>query len=217
MKWTQLRKLLAYVLAAVFPLSAVCADMRGAMLYVSKTGTVNGTEFARSTAIFANDTVQLPSGSSGSITMVGSSVLIAPGSTVTYHSDVIELADVSGVAVNTTNGAAVKTNKLTIAPAHSSGKYAVARADGTVLVAAKVGAVKIFDGNSTSVIAEGTSTSVADPGPQGPGAAPGASTGIPFPRRRKALLILLALGVAGAASLIALETTGAPPVSPHRP
>jgi hypothetical protein len=211
MTWTQQRKLVAFLLAAIFPLSAVCADMRGAMLYVSKTGTVNGTEFARSTAIFTNDTVQLPAGSSGSITMAGSSVVIAPGSTVTYHSDVIELSNVSGVAVNTANGAAVKTNKLTIAPAHSSGKYAVACADGAVLVAAKSGAVKIFDGNSTSIIAEGTTASVTDP--QTPGATPAArEQGL-----SKAAAILIMLGVAGAAILIALLTTGPPPVSPHRP
>ena len=192
--------------------------MRGAMLYISKAGTVNGTAIERSTAIFANDTVQLPSGSSGSITMAGGSVLIASGSTVTYHDDVIELSNDSGVAVNTTNGAAVRTNKLMIAPAQSSGKYAVARADGTVLVAAKVGAVKIFDGNSTSMIAEGTITSVADPSSQQPGATPGATTGIPVPGRKKAELILLGLGVTAAAILIALETTGkGRPVSPHRP
>jgi hypothetical protein len=182
------------------------------MLYVSKAGTVNGAEFVRSTAIFANDTVQLPSGSSGSITMAGGSVLIAPGSTVTYHGDVIELSDNSGVAVNTTNGAAVKTNKLTIAPAQGSGKFAVAYADGTVLVAAKAGAVKIFDGNATSIVAEGTSASVND---QTPGATPTArERGLGL---SKAAAILIALGVAAAAILIVLETTGAPPVSPHRP
>jgi hypothetical protein len=213
MQWGFVRKLVAVALMAIFPLSAMCADVGGAMLYVSKAGMVNGAGYTRPTAIFADDIVQLPAGSTGTITMAGTSVLIAAGSTVKYHTDAIELSDTSGVAVNTTHGVIVKSNRLTIAPANNSGKYEVARADGTTLIAAKTGAVKVFDGVSTSVVAEGTSTSVADP--QAPGATPGATgTGI---SKKKAGLIVAGLGAVGGATALVILTTDAPKKSPKCP
>jgi hypothetical protein len=202
------RRLLAVAMALLFPLSAISADMHGAMLHVTKTGTVNGTGITRPTAILEGDKLQIPSDSSGSIAMSGTSVVIAPGSTLTYSNKFLELANISGVAVSTTVGTAVKIDKLTIAPARATGKYHVARAGGEVLIAAKTGPVNIFDGTSTRTIAEGSTETVPDPAPAPQRSARGGSVAA----------VVAGLAVALAAALIAIETTGEKtPISGVRP
>ncbi len=206
------------LMAVVFPVSVWCADMQGAILNVSNSALVNGTGVTRSTAIFIGDKLQVPANGHAFLSLAGTSVLIAPGSALTFQGAALSLEPDSGLAVSTNTGLSIEAGELTISPAHKEGKFQVARADGTILVAAKLGSVSIFDGSSTTTVAEGSIASVADPSPQGPGATPGASTGIPAPGRRKAAAILILLGVALAATLIVLETTGGPPpVSPAHP
>ncbi|MGI9103757.1 MAG: hypothetical protein ACR2IF_15060 [Terriglobales bacterium] len=168
----------ACVMVIVFPLSAMAADMQGAILYMNNAAKVNGMMVNHSTVIFSGDKVQLTNDLPASLTMSGTVVTVAPGSTLIYRTNALELSNISGVVVSTSNGTAVRVNRVTIAPASGKGKFQVARAGGKVLIAAKSGAVSIFDGASTRTVAEGNSTTVADPTPADqPGAVPGASGG----------------------------------------
>jgi hypothetical protein len=141
-------------MAVFFPLSVWCADMQGAILNVSNSALVNGTGVTRSTAIFIGDKLQVPANGHAFLSLAGTSVLIAPGSALTFQGTALSLEPDSGLAVSTNTGLSIEAGELTISPAHKEGKFQVARADGTILVAAKLGSVSIFDGSSTTTVAE---------------------------------------------------------------
>jgi hypothetical protein len=205
---TRVAKSCAVMLLVAIPLSAICGEIHGAMLFMSKGGAINGFEVTRSAALFDGDKLQLSSDSSASIMASGTSLIMSPGSKLTYKTKSVELQNDSGIAVNTTDGVAVDIDKLRIAPAQKTGKFTVARTGGKVVVLAKLGTVNIADGSSTRTVAEGTSASVSDPQPPQGGATPGVSTG--GKQISTTTAILLMLGVAGAAALITYETTGSP-------
>jgi hypothetical protein len=207
-------KFLALLMIFVFPVAVWCADTQGAILNVSPSAMVNGSSVSRSTAILAGDKLQVPAGGHGFLTMTGSSVLIAPGSSLIFEGKTVSLESDSGVGISTRNGVSVKAGSLTISPAQPQGKFEVARADGNVLVIAKLGSVSIFDGSSTTTVAEGTNATVADPDPQQGGATP-AGTKVGF-GKKKTWAIIAGLAAAGAATGIILATTGEP-ASPDHP
>ncbi len=211
----------ACVMAVVFPLSAMGADMQGAILYMNNAATVNGIAVNRSTAIFEGDKVQLPNDSNASLTMVGAVVTMAPGSIVTFKRNALELANISGVVVSTSSGTAVRVNRLTIAPVSGKGKFQVARAGGHVLIAAKTGAVNIFDGATTRTVAEGSSASVPDPAPlpaDQPGAIPGHAAGSSAGSTAASIAAGLAVSLAGAlAGYYSTGTSNLQTISPPTP
>ncbi len=208
---------LAVVMSAAFPVSVWCAEMQGAILNVAGPAFVNGRAVNRSTAVFAGDKLQVPAAGNGFLSFAGASVMIAPGSALTFQGKAISLEPDSGVSITTTAGIPVISGKLMISPARPDGRFEVARAGGITLVAAKTGSVNVFDGSSTTTVAAGSTASIADPDPQQPGATPGVSTSS-IGGHHKALLILGALAVAGAVTGIVLATTGEPatPSSPSR-
>ncbi len=200
-------KSLACLMAVVFTASTISAEMHGAMLHVTSEALVNHVRVTSSTAVLDGDQVQVPGNVPAFISMPGTAVSIAPGSGLTYNTNALELADTSGVSVDTTNALAVTVQKLKIAPANRTGKYEVVRAGGSVLVAAKLGPVSLFDGSSMRTVPEGSSASVPDPAPQTtPGAAGGGAGG----GHGKAIAIIAALAAAGVAAAVAVATTGTP-------
>jgi hypothetical protein len=207
---------LAVVMSATFPLSVWCAEMQGAILNVAGSAMVNGTGVTRSTAVFGGDKIRVPATGSGFLSFSGTSVVIAPGSALTFQGKAISLEPDSGVSITTTAGVPVMSGKLKISPVQPDGKYQVARAGGMTVIAAKTGSVTVFDGLSSTTVAEGNTASMGDPEPQQPGATRGTSaTGV---SSHKALLILGAIAVTGAVAGIVLATTGEPetPSSPSR-
>jgi len=222
---TQLRmgKLLAAVMALLFPLSVVATDARGALVYATNGVSVNGTSIQRSGALLSGDQVQVPSQSAVAITAPGNQIVLAAGSKLTYAAGSVALDDGSGVAVTTTKGFAVKADKVTVKPpAGNTAKYEVARAGGEVTVRALDGPVQVYDGTSSLMtVAEGKTTTIPDPAPQqqtnskrsAPPVAGGGTLSMGD-------LILMGAAAGGFTAIVLLTTQGsfvsAPP-SPSRP
>lgn len=211
-------KVMACLMSVVLPVAVACADTQGAMMYVSGHATLNGGGILRTSAIFSGDQLQVPTDSSVTIASAGSSVVVAPGSSIVFAGDQVRLDNRSAVSITTSKGMAAVINRLKIVPASGSGKYQVARVGGLVVIAAKQGVVNVADGAMMRTVAEGASTTIADPdpAPQKPGSipTPGAGPGaISMPTWLAELLGLAALGVA---AYFVYTTTG-PPSSPTHP
>jgi hypothetical protein len=209
-------KALACLMAVVFPLSMMAAENAGAMVYASNSALVNGSWIQRSSAVFNGDKLQVPANSTVTVTAPGTQMIVPAGSTVTYQGKAVALAQTSGISVITTKGMAVKVDSLTIAPAQGEANFQVARAGGEVLVAARHGAVNIFDGASTRTVAEGKTESLPDPAPQGQGAGAGAGAGAGGATVSTAMAVLIGVAAAAAGAAIGVVASRAPS-SPSRP
>jgi hypothetical protein len=217
MKSSSANRFLAVMMAVLLPVSILCADTRGAMLSVTNAAVVNGKTIQSNTAIFAGDRVAVPAKGAATITLAGSSILVPAQSSVTFNGDSISLEPQTAVSITTTVGLAAQIEKLKIVPADKSGKFQVARYNGTVVVAAKQGSVVIAGLAGHTVVTEGSTATVTDPEPQKPGSIP-ATTGIGIGGAEMPAWVAVLVGVAAAsaAAAAAIATTGAPatPVKP---
>lgn len=208
----------ACLMSVVLPLSIACADASGAMMFVRGRATLNGAAVQNSRAIFAGDRLQVPADSAVTLAAGGTSVTVAPGSSIVFAGNQVRLSNRSAVSITTTKGMAAVIATLKIAPAGGKGKFQVARLGGMVIVAAKEGAVEIAGTGAMRTLAEGSSATLADPEPQPqkagsiptPGAGPGA---LAMPTW---LAELLGLAAAGVAAYYVYVSTG-PPSSPVHP
>jgi hypothetical protein len=204
MKNQLIGKILACMLAVIFPAATMSAETHAAMLYATNTVMLNGVGAERSSAVFAGDSIQTPANGAVRLTAEGSTVMVGPSTTVVYEGDAVRLGSGSTM-VTTDKGMKTQVQRLQIAPAaQARTSYRVVRGGGQVMVAALHGSVKISDGSSSKTVAEGNTTSVPDPAPapQG-GATPGTAGG---GLSRKTAAIILA-GVAAATILLVYETT----------
>lgn len=211
-------KVVACLMSVVLPVAIASADTQGAMMYVSGHATLNGTGILRTSAIFSGDKLQVPNDSSVTIASAGSSVIVAPGSSIVFAGDQVRLDGRSAISVTTSKGMAAVIDKVKIVPASGSGKYQVARVGGMVVIASKQGVIHVANGAMMRTVAEGASTTIADPDPmpQKPGSIPTPGAGPGAVSIPTWLAELLALAALGAAAGIAYATTG-PPSSPVHP
>jgi len=197
------------------------------MMYVSGNAMLNGAGVRGSAAIFAGDRLQVPNDTSVTVASHGSSVLVAPGSSVVFGGQKITLHPRSAVAITTTAGMAAAVNTLTVAPANNgTAKFQVARVGGSVLISAKEGILSIANGSAVNYVAAGSTMTVADPAPApvpSPVPAPQKPGSIPTPGAGPAaaalptwLAYVLALGAVAAAAGAAIASSG-PPASPVTP
>lgn len=151
MKQSRLWNVVSVVMALVFPMSMM-AGGTGAMAVPSGPVTVNGSAMARPAAIFAGDRIETAAGSM-SLTMTGSAVQVAPGSSVVYEPSRLQLAG-GGVRVSTTSGLAGQVRNLSVRPAgNGQSQYTVAERQGKILIAALQGAVQVNDGRQQILVA----------------------------------------------------------------
>jgi hypothetical protein len=211
-------RVVACLMAVMLPVAIAAADTQGAMMYISGRATLNGAGIQRTSAIFSGDKLQVPTDSSVTIASVGTSVIVAPGSSITFAGNEVRLESRSAVSVTTSKGMAAMINKVKITPASGTGKYQVARFGGMVVIASKQGVVNVADGAMMRTVAEGASTTIADPdpAPQKPGAIPTPGAGPGAIAMPTWLAELLGLAAAGIAAYFVYSTTG-PPSSPIHP
>jgi hypothetical protein len=210
-------KLLSLAMAIVVPCSIMSAETRGAMLNATNPVIVNGSGVSNATALFPGDKLTVPSGSVATITLHGTSILVPNLSNITFNGNSVALEPQTAVSVTTTAGMAAEIKNIHITPAKSaSTQYQVARFDGKVVVAAKLGDVLLNDGSGSRVVPEGKAMVVTDPDPQKPGSVP-ATTGPRFiPGEIPTwVAVLIAVAAAGAAAGIAIATTGKPATATH--
>ena len=202
-------KILACMLAVIFPAATMSAETHAAMLYTTNTVMLNGVGAERSSAVFAGDRIQTPANGAVRLTAEGSTVMVGPLSTLVYEGDSVRLGSGSTM-VTTEKGMKTKVQRMQIAPAEQARtSYRVIRSGGQVMVAALHGSVNVSDGSSSKTVAEGNTTSVPDPAPQQGGATPATTGGL----SGRTLAIIMA-GVAAGTALLVYETTKTPVTAP---
>lgn len=212
---TRWSKFCAIALIFVLPAAMMSAEMQGAMLYTTNSVILNGTQVTRTAAILPGDKVTVPSNSTVTISLKGTSILVPKNSSLIFTGNAVELEPQAAVSVNTKYGMAAEISGLKIAPAkNGAAHYQVARFNGKVYVAAVQGSVLVASASGTRTIAEGTKASMPDPAPQKPGAAPTATTGVSGIPTWVAELVGLAAVGAAAGIGIAATRTPASPVTP---
>lgn len=195
--------------------------VNSAMLTMSDTEGLNGSNALRSAALFVGDTVSTRPDSVASINAEGSMVLVLANSSLQFEGNSVNMNH-GGVVVTTTQAMAVRAGKLTIAPlSQRSAKFEVSDSDGVVQIAAREGALAINDGASTAILQEGQETTRQDSDQAGghkttTGAAPGGSG---FHLAKKTALIIFGGAAAAGTTAALLLTTGngSHPVSPAAP
>jgi hypothetical protein len=208
-KWS---KVCAIVLVFALPAAIMSAETQGAMLYATNTVILNGSHVSRTSAVLPGDKVAVPSNSSVTISLKGTSILVPMNSSLVYKGNAVELEPQAAVSVNTKLGMAAEISGLKISPAkNGTASYEVARYNGQVFVAAKEGSVLIASATGTRTINEGTKASVPDPAPQTQAPAATGVSGIPT-----WVAELVGLVAVGAATGIGIAATRTPasPVTP---
>ena len=204
-------KILACMLAVVFPAATMSAETHAAMLYATNTVMLNGVGAQRSSAVFAGDSIQTPADGAVRLTAEGSTVMVGPSTNLVYEGDAVRLYSGSTM-VTTDKGMQTQVQRLQIAPAaQARTSYRVVRGGGQVMVAALHGSVKISDGSSAKTVAEGNTTSLPDPAPTPQGGATPGTTGGGLSGRTLAVILA---GVAGGTALLVYETTKTPVTPP---
>lgn len=162
-------RLVSILMIATLPLATVMAEVPGAMAYVQGKAKVNGRILANSAAVFPGDAIQTAAGSTVSLVLKGSSVLVPEESTVTYREKEVLLT--SGKAqVRTAGNMSARVAAFSVTPA--AGKpamFEVARRGSEVRISAVSGALSISDGKATTLLESGQTITLAANGtPNGP-------------------------------------------------
>src|SRR5579864_7432105 len=108
-------KILSCLMIIIFPAAMFAADQPAAMLYSHGTALLNGTNVARSSAIFSGDLIQTSADSVANINATGSSVLVLNESLVQYENGAIKLEH-GGVTISTSKLLATRAGGVTVTP-----------------------------------------------------------------------------------------------------
>lgn len=131
------------------PPSSFAQDQAAAILYAKGAGAVvNGNPVFRTTALFANDFVQVQKNAAARIVFSGSAAEIDEETVLQFESDELALEHGS-LSMDTNRGMRVRVGCLTVTPVNTSTEalYEVVDRDGTLTVHATRGDVYI-DGRS---------------------------------------------------------------------
>jgi hypothetical protein len=152
------QKFLAAMLVVIFPASMFAADTPGAMVYSHGTATVNGSNIARSSALFLGDLVQTRADSVANISEKGSSVMVLNDSLVQYEGGRLKLEH-GGVTVSTSKLMSARAGAVTVLPASAAlTEFEVRDVDGTVHIIARKGDLTISDSQGATLLAQGQQT-----------------------------------------------------------
>lgn len=152
-------RLVSILMIAALPMVTALADVQGAMAYVQGKAKVNGHVLVNSAAIFPGDAIQTGAGSTVSLVVKGSSVLVPEASSVTYGAQ--EVLVTSGSMQMRTTGS-MSARVATVKPA--AGKpamFEVVRKGSEVRISAVSGALAISDGKATTMLENGQTITLA--------------------------------------------------------
>jgi hypothetical protein len=137
-----LRFCMCWVMVLVLPVSLL-GQAPGAILHSQGGVWVNDAEAVDSSAIFSGDSLETKPGFSASLTMDGSSILLAPETIGKFNGDVLDL-DHGSVSVVTSKAFKVRVRCVTVIPVvDEMTKYEVTDVDGKIQVAAQKLDVKV--------------------------------------------------------------------------
>lgn len=131
-----LRRLVCFALIATLP-SYVLGQGQGAILHSQGGVWVNGYEAKDSSAIFSGDSLETKAGFSATLTLDGTSILLAPETLGKFDGDVFVL-DHGNVAVETSRSFKIRVKCITVTPVvNEFTKYEVSDITPTMQVAAR--------------------------------------------------------------------------------
>ncbi len=213
-----LTKVLCWCFVVLLPASALLGDTRAAMLYAD-AATLNGAPIAHASAVLPGDRIETATTASATLTVNGSSLLLASNSSLIYQGTAVELSS-GAIAVTTRQAMVTRAGNLRIVPAaNGTAQYQIGRQGGQIAIIAKVGALAITENGVTSILTEGASAERTDTATQDQdqdkkdrkkagGPIPQGTAGGGAPMSAKTLGIILA-AAGGAAAATAIITTRA--------
>jgi len=141
MRVSILRFVLCWAMIPILPASllgqALPEQSGGAILHTQGGVWVNGYEAHDSSAVFPGDLIESKAGATASLSLEGSTVLIAPESVGKYENDLLEL-DHGVVSVVTTKSFKVRVNCIRVVPVLNEWtQYVVTDLNGNVQVNAQ--------------------------------------------------------------------------------
>jgi hypothetical protein len=147
MRVSILRGFLCWAMLVVVPVSllgqAAPGQTGGAILHTQGGVWVNGYEARDSSAVFPGDLLETKPGSSASLSLDGSTVLVQPESVAKLQTNLLEL-DHGSVFVGTSKSFRVRVNCITVVPVLNEWtQYEVNNLNGTVQVAARKNDVNV--------------------------------------------------------------------------
>ncbi len=154
-------RLVSILMIAALPMVTALADVQGAMAYVQGKAKVNGHVLVNSAAIFPGDAIQTGAGSTVSLVVKGSSVLVPEASSVTYGAQEV-LVTSGSMQMRTTGSMSARVAAFTVKPA--AGKpamFEVVRKGSEVRISAVSGALAISDGKATTMLENGQTITLA--------------------------------------------------------
>jgi hypothetical protein len=138
-----LRKLVAWLMLVLWPLSLTAQDKGSAVLRSQGGVWVNGFEISGSTVIFPGDTLETKPGFVGNIDAEGSAVQIQPVSIVKFQGTFLDLEH-GAVSVGTSTAMSVHVKCIQVDPLSTERtQYEVGDVTGTMQIAARKNDVKI--------------------------------------------------------------------------
>jgi hypothetical protein len=154
----ELHKAVSCFLVIFFPVSMFAADSGAAMLYSNGAAWLNGSNVARSSAVFSGDLIQTRSDFVANVNAPGSSVTVLSDSLVQFEGSGWKIEH-GGLAVSTSKRIAATAGGVKVAPASDSWtEFDVTDVDGTVRIAARKGDLAITDGHGTVTLMQGQET-----------------------------------------------------------
>jgi hypothetical protein len=150
---------IALLLVVTSPLLMADPAPKSAMLFATGPVRVNGLGSARTSAVFGGDAIATDASATGTISSLGSVVMVPPNSLVVFQGNDIVL-NTGFAVVSTTRGMRAQVGNYAVAPAQNgNGRFEVMRAGSFVHIRAARGPVTITGGGENRVLAEGASIS----------------------------------------------------------
>ena len=199
------RSAIATLLVVLLPASLLAVNP-AAMAYTSGAVLLNGIPVQGSSAVFSGDRMTTGKSSAASLVLDGSSVVVDPESTVLYESNSFVLQD-GGASVMTSKSMTARSGNVSVVPAAAvETDYRVVQLQHNLVIAAKLGAVKVIDKEGETLLPEGKVMTVAFD--DNDNNKPKPTRGVPIPQGTAvSSAVLIGLAVATAAGVIIYLTT----------
>ncbi len=199
-------RVLACVMAVVFPASVMLADTATAMVTPMGDVAVNGSPLMQSTSVFPGDRIVTSANSTASVTGRGLSLLVPGNSIITMADKDVEL-DCGSALVNASNGMGARLSNMRLAPRDGNARFEIRQEQGGFRIVAHDGVLAVTNG-SVPMLQPGQSMFAA----AGCAAAPtpdAQRSGAPIPAAGTNIgaAVLLGIAVAGALAAIVYFTT----------
>ena len=203
------RSAIATLLVVLLPASLL-AQNPNAMVYTTGSVLLNGVPAPGSSAVFSGDRVTTGKSSAASLVLNGSSIVVDAESTVLYEGNSFVLQG-GGASVMTSKSMAARCGhrNVSIVPAAAvETDYRVVQEQNNLVIAPKVGAVKVIDKEGENLLPEGKVMTVACFDVDDNNGKPGAGPAITSQGYTNGNLVLIGLAAAGGAAALALTLSG---------